>query len=82
MDVTHRFEINELKCSETGPNYAPQVYIDGVDGDREVQLWFATRPGTSHDEVHRLIKHMHDVLASCHVHISTSPYPRSKSVGR
>jgi hypothetical protein len=82
MDVTHRFDINELKWSETGPNYAPQVYIDGVDGDRSVQLWFATRPGTSHDEIHGLIKHMHELLASCQVQISANPYPRAKSVSR
>ena len=82
MDVTHRFEINELKCSETGePNHAPQVYIDGTDGGRAVQLWFAARPGISHDEIHALIKHMHNVLASCQLQVSANLYP-PKSAGR
>ena len=77
-DQTHSFKINELNCSETGENYAPQVYIDGTDGGHSVQLWFATRPGISHDEVHSLIKHMHSVLESCQVQI----HPSAKSAGR
>jgi hypothetical protein len=82
MDVMHNFDINELKCSETGPNYTPQVYVDGADGDRAIQLWFAARPGTSHEEIHQLIKHMHKVLASCQVQVSANPYPHTKAVGR
>jgi hypothetical protein len=82
MDVTHNFDINELKCAENGPSYKAQVYVDGSDGDRKVQLWFSTRPGTSHEEVHKLIEHMHDVLASCQVQISADPYARAKSGGR
>jgi hypothetical protein len=82
MNAIHTFDINEVKCSETGPNYAPQVYVDGTDGDRAIQLWFATRPGISHEKVHGLIKHMHELLASCHVEVSANPYPRTKSVGR
>jgi hypothetical protein len=82
MDVTHTFDINELKCSETGPNYAPQVYVDGSDGDRVVQLWFAARPGTSHDEIHGLIEHMHKLLASFQIQVSANPHPQAKSVGR
>jgi hypothetical protein len=68
-DQPHIFKINELKCSETGENYAPQVYIDGADDAHSVQLWFATRSGISHEEVHSLIKQMHSVLASCQVQI-------------
>jgi hypothetical protein len=77
-DQTHIFKINELKCSETGENYAAQVYIDGADGGHIVQLWFATRPGVSHDEVHSLIKQMHNVLESCQVQI----HPSAKSARR
>jgi hypothetical protein len=79
MDSTHRFEINELKCSETGPNYSAQVHLDGKDGDHDVQLWFAPRPGVSHDELHRLIEHMHKLLSSCQVQISVSAYPITRS---
>ena len=68
-DQTHKFKINELKCSETGENYAPQVYIDGTADGRTVSMWFATRPGISHDEVHSLVKHMHSVLETCQVQI-------------
>jgi hypothetical protein len=77
-DQTHTFKINELKCSETGENYAPQVYIDGADENAHCSMWFATRPGISHDEVHSLIKHMHSVLESCQVQI----HPRAKSAQR
>jgi hypothetical protein len=77
-DQTHKFKINELKCSETGENYAPQVYLAGTDDEHSVQLWFATRPGISHDEVHSLIKHMHRVLESCQVQIN----PSAKSARR
>jgi hypothetical protein len=75
---TINFRINELKCSETGENYAPQVYIDGADEDAHCSMWFAPRPGTSHEEIHRLIKHMHDVLESCQVQV----HPRAKSARR
>jgi hypothetical protein len=74
-DQIHEFKINELKCSETGENYAPQVYIDGTADGNNVSMWFATRPGISHDEVDSLIKHMHRVLVSCQVQI----HPSAKS---
>ncbi|MFY9751426.1 MAG: hypothetical protein WAJ92_02205 [Candidatus Acidiferrales bacterium] len=80
MDITHKFDINELKCSETGTDYAPQIYIDGFDGGRVVQLWFTARPGKSHEEIHKLINHMHDVLKSCDVQVSADPDARA--VGR
>jgi hypothetical protein len=51
-DQTHTFKINEVKCSETGENYAPQVYIDEADENAHCSMWFTTRPGISHDEVH------------------------------
>lgn len=82
MDVTHKFDINELKCSETGPNHAPQVYIDGSDGDRVIQLWFAARPGTNHGEIDGLIEQMHKLLASCQLQVSANPHSQGKSVGR
>ena len=70
MDQTHIFKINELKCSETGENYAPQVYIGGADENAHRSMWFAPYPGISHDEVDALIEHMQRVLAPCQVRIS------------
>ena len=78
MDHTHSFDINELKCSETGPNYAPQAYVEGKDGENSVQLWFSAQPGTSHGELHELIEHMRNILASCQVKI----HPRALSARR
>ena len=74
-DQTQFFKINELKCSETGENYAPQVYIDGADELARCSMWFAPYPGISHDEVNALIEHMQRVLESCQVQI----HPRTST---
>jgi len=81
-EVTHTFDINECKCSETGIDHAPQVYVDGFDAGKTIQLWFATRPGVTYDQVHALMKHMHGVLSSCHVQIGKDPYAHRKVASR
>lgn len=82
MSAMHDFEINELKCSETGENHKPLLYIDGVDGSAGIQLWFNTRSGVSHERLHGLIKHMHELLESCHLEITATSYPQRRTAAR
>jgi hypothetical protein len=82
MDIMHTFEVNECKRSETGKNYAPQVYIDGIADGRSIQFWFAPRPGVSHEQLDALIKQMRDVLGSCHLQITDDPWAKTRAAGR
>ena len=62
MDLAQNFEISD---------------VDGTGGERLAQLWFATRPHVSHEEVHGLIKHMQRLLASCQLQISVNLYAQT-----
>ena len=77
-DEMYNFIVNECKCSETGENHRPQLYIDGFDGNKSVQLWFAAFPQISHAEVDRVIAEVRRTFKSCHVQVSNNLYAHAR----